>query len=160
MPSMRLIGFYIGMWILGASAYAGESREEALRIIEVQHLEIWSRGRLDLIPEVYSPDFVGHFPGGTVHGHQGVSQRVASHRRAFPDWEEAIVDVVIENDKVVTRFQSSGTNLGPFLGQPPTGNVVEISEAAIFLLRDGRIAEQWVFPDMRAMQQQLSRGRK
>ena len=41
------------------------------------------------------------------------------------------------------------------MGNPPTGNRVEISEVAIFRLRDGRIAEQWVYPDMLSMQQQL-----
>lgn len=140
------------------SAYGGEARQLAVQIVTIQHSEIWSQGHLELIPEVYASDFVGHFPGGTVRGHDGIRSRVEAHRKAFPDWHEEIVDLIVDGDKVATRFISSGTNLGPFLGSPPTGNSVEISEAAIFLVRHGRISEQWVYPDIGAMQSQLSRG--
>ena len=63
--------------------------------------------------------------------------------------------MIAEQDRVVARFTSSGTNLGDFLGSPPTGNRVEISEVAVFRLRDGKIVEQWVYPDILTMQRQL-----
>jgi len=53
------------------------------------------------------------------------------------------------------RFRSRGTNLGEFLDSPPTGNHVQISEAAIFKLEDGKIVEQWVYPDILSLQAQL-----
>ncbi len=126
-------------------------------VVRLQHSEIWSKGNLDLIDEVYARDFIGHFPGGTVTGHAGVLARVTAHRLAFPDWTEEVEDAIAEGDRVVTRFTSRGTNSGQFLGQPPTNNRVEVSEVCIYKLTDGKIVEQWVFPDMLGMQKQLAR---
>ncbi len=104
----------------------------------------------------YSPiDFVGHFPEETVHGREGVLAQVMAHRRSFPDWTEEVEDTIADRDRVVVRFKSHGTNSGDFLGRPPTGNRVEISEVAIFRLSDGKIVEQWVYPDILSLQRQL-----
>jgi steroid delta-isomerase-like uncharacterized protein len=128
-----------------------------IEVVHVVHSEIWSKGNVDLIDDVYAKSFLGHFPAGTVHGREGVLARVIAHRTAFPDWTEEVEDTIADRDRVVVRFTSRGTNLGNFLGNSPTGNRVEISEVAIFRLSDGRIVEQWVYPDMRSMQRQLSK---
>ena len=156
-PAIRT-STYLSIAFAAVISHAAEDRETAVRIIEIQHSQIWSNGRVELIPEIYTPDFVGHFPNGLARGHDGIRARVLAHRKAFPDWRETVVDIIVEGDKVATRFVSQGTNLGTFLGNPPTGNFVEISEAAIYRVADGRIAEQWVYPDMRAMQLQLRNG--
>jgi len=128
------------------------------RNIEVVHVvfsEIWSKGNVELIHDVFADDFVGHFPAETVHGREGVLDRVTAHRTAFPDWTEEVEDTIVDRDQVVVRFTSRGTNLGEFLGKPPTRNRVEISEVAIFKLSDGKIVEQWVYPDILSLQRQL-----
>lgn len=143
--------------IAAASADADPARDRAVALITRQTVEIWSKGRVDLIPDIYAADFTGHFPSGPVHGHDGIRERVVAHRLAFPDWTEQIEDVVFEGERIAIRFTSTGTHLGPFQGMPPTGNRVRITELAMFRLADGKIAEQWVFPDLRSMQAQLNR---
>ena len=59
--------------------------------------------------------------------------------------------------RVISSTSSGGSNLGDFLGNPPTSNRVEISEVAIFRLTNGKIVEPWVYPDILSMQRQLSR---
>jgi steroid delta-isomerase-like uncharacterized protein len=120
--------------------------------------EIWSKGDVDLIGDLYAEDFVGHFPGETVYGQGGILEEVKRHRSAFPDWTEEVEDTIADRDRVVIRFTSRGTNLGEFFDKPPTGNRVEISEVAIFRLSDGKIIEQWVFPDILSMQRQLGKS--
>jgi steroid delta-isomerase-like uncharacterized protein len=132
-------------------------RARNVKILHVVFSEIWSKGNVDLIDDVYAEDFVGHFPAGTVHGREGLLSRVTAHRRAFPDWTEKVDDTIAEGDRVAMRFTSRGTNLGEFLGNPPTGNSVEISEVAIFRLREGKVVEQWVYPNMLSMQRQLGK---
>lgn len=127
-------------------------------LIERQHTELWSRGNLTLIPECYLPDFVGHFPGRVARGHVGIRSEVVEHRSSFPDWMEEVLQVIIEGNTVVTRFHSSGTDRGGFSGNPPTGRRVDITEVALFHVRDGKIAEQWVYPDIIALQTQLGPG--
>ena len=118
--------------------------------------EIWSKGKYDLIPELYTEDFVCHFVRGPEwKGHQGLLAAVSSLHEGFPDWNEEIVKLVAEGDYVVSYFKSSGTHLGEFNGLAPTGRKVLIDEFAIFRLINGRIAEQWGLPDIDRMNVQL-----
>ena len=130
-------------------------RDLAVRVVTAQFTEVWNSGNVDLIPEIYADDFVGHFPGGAIQGHEGIRDVVTHHRRAFPDWTELIEDIVCEADRVAVRFRSTGTNLGRSRGKPPTNRSVQISEMAIYKIVDGKIAEQWVIPDTHSLLQQL-----
>ena len=64
--------------------------------------------------------------------------------------------MIVEGDRVATRFTSRATHRGEFMGIPATGRRIEIGEVAIFRMRDGRIAEQWAYPDTATLQQQLT----
>jgi steroid delta-isomerase-like uncharacterized protein len=131
------------------------------RVIRAVFSQIWSEGHVELIPDLFSENYVGHFPGGdTVVGREGLAAAVLAHREAFPDWTEDVEDEITDHDRIAVRFTSRGTNTGGFLGNPPTGGRVEISEVAIFRLEDGKIAEQWVYPDMLSLQRQLKRSQQ
>lgn len=141
----------------------GTPREDSIlaanrELIRRQHEEVWSKGNIAIIDEMYAPDFVGHFPFGQSGGREELKKRVALHRAAFPDWTEQVEDLVAEGNQVVSRFTSRGTQRGEFHGISPTGRSVTISEAAIFRIADGRIAEQWVFPDVGSLLEQLENG--
>jgi steroid delta-isomerase-like uncharacterized protein len=150
----------VTMIFIGCAASDDSVKVGNIEVVHVVTSEIWSKGNVDLIGSVYADNFVGHFPAGTVHGPEGLLARVVAHRTAFPDWTEEVEDTIADRDRVVMRFTSRGTNLGEFLGNPPTRNHVEISEVAIFRLSDGKIVEQWVYPDMRSMQRQLGQKRQ
>jgi len=141
--------------IVGCTPRDGLVKARNIDVVHLVFSEIWSKGSVELIDDLFADNFVGHFPAGTVHGREGVRARVVAHRTAFPDWTEEAEDTIADGDRVVVRFTSRGTNLGEFLGNPPTRNRVEISEVAIFKLRDGEIVEQWVYPDMLSLQRQL-----
>lgn len=145
--------------ILAGCAASGDAVEATnVETVHAVFTEIWSKGNLGVIDDLFAEDFVGHFPGETVHGREGLRAQVISHRTSFPDWTEQVEDTIADGDLVVVRFTSRGTNLGDFLGNPPTGNHVEISEVAIFRLQGGRIVEQWVYPDILGLQRQLGAG--
>ena len=150
---LRFVAMAVAACGCSDSSDTNESRN--IEVVELQASEIWSKGNVDLIETIYSEDFIGHFPAGTVRGHDGIRSRVEAHRTAFPDWTEEVEDTIADRERVVVRFTSRGTNLGDFLGNPPTRNRVEISEVAIFKLSEGKIVEQWVYPDMLSMQRQL-----
>jgi hypothetical protein len=86
----------------------------------VRHMndQVWNKGNLDMIGELYAPDF----------------------------------------DLVVLHFVSTGTNEGSWRGNPATGRKIRIHEVSILRIEDGRIAEQWLMPDIFSMQQQLARA--
>jgi len=144
------------MTLMGCGSPDDQIKTRNIEVVRMAHSEIWSNGKFDLISDVYADNFVGHFPAGTVHGQEGVLARLTAHRIAFPDWTEEVADTIADRDRVVMRFTDHGTNLGEFLGNPPTNNRVETSHVSIFRLSDGKIVEQWVYPDMSSMQRQLS----
>lgn len=122
-------------------------------------LEIWSRGDLDLVDELYADDYVDHVSRGPepaeVKGPAGLKEAVTMFRTAFPDLQYAIEDEIAERDLVVTRFSASGTHLGPFLGAPATGRKVTYTGIDINRIVDGRIVESWVQYDALGLLQQL-----
>ena len=149
--------FLVALITIGCAPTDGSVEAGNRGVVRAVFSEIWSKGNVELIPTLFSESFVGHFPGGdTVHGREGLAAEVMAHRKAFPDWTEEVEDEIIDRDRVAVRFTSRGTNTGDFLGNPPTGNRVEISEVAIFRLQDAEIVEQWVYPDMLSLQRQLN----
>ena len=75
-----------------------------------------------VVEELLAPGYVAHFPGAPEpidrDGHKGMVEMFAA---AFPDWQEAIQDVIAEDDRVVLRVTAGGTHEGEFQGIPPTG---------------------------------------
>ena len=82
-------------------------------------------------------------------------EHVRKHREAFPDWTEEIKHIVAEGNFVSIHYVSRGTNEGSFQGNPATGKPIEINEMSIFRIVDGKIAEQWIIPDLLNLNQQL-----
>ena len=62
---------------------------------------------------------------------------------AHPDLRFTIDDLIAEDDRVTIRWTLRGTNTGPMLGRPPTGQPVELAAIVIFRIADGKIAERW-----------------
>ena len=156
---MRILGLLLSFLCLCGEAYTTAATAElaANKALVVQsHEKVWSQGNVELIDELYASDFICHFLiGPDWVGPTGVKDRVISHRAAFPDWTEEVEQLIAEGDFVVVRFRASGTNEGSFRGSPPTGRRVSISEVAIYRIADGKIAEQWGFPDLLKMHRQL-----
>jgi len=140
--------------LVKAPAQSPEANKSVLLRAEA---EVWSKGNLAAIEELYTPDFVCHFIDGIEwRGTAGIKNAVASHRTSFPDWHEQVEDIVAEGDRVVIRIHSTGTQLGAFNGIAPTGKKIAIEEIHIFRLDHGKIAEQWGMPDVHGLLEQLN----
>jgi steroid delta-isomerase-like uncharacterized protein len=117
---------------------------DARAVVLRQHEDVWSRGNLDAVSEVFAETFVGHHPGWPDWiGPADVKEAVRATRVAFPDFRESVDDVMVDGDKVVTRFTASGTHLGTFKGLAPTGQHIAFEEIGIFRLAHGKIVEKW-----------------
>lgn len=135
------------------------TRQEKQGLIERLH-EIWSTGDTRLIREVYAESFVAHMPKGwgaapSRDGHDGIRRAIERLRTSFPDWQEHIDDMVIEEDRVAVRYHSTGTHLGAFAGVPASGRCIEVDEMSIFRIEDGRVVEQWCLNDDLAFGKQI-----
>ena len=131
---------------------ASENVELYRRVIE----EGFSKGDLTVIDEVLSPDFVEYeIVPGQAPGRQGVKDIVTMMRTAFPDLHLTLQDAITSGDQLCGRLTFSGTNTGPFMGQPPTGRAASWGAIDIVRFRDGRIAEHWGEMDMLGLLGQL-----
>jgi hypothetical protein len=125
------------------------SIERSKALIIALH-NIWNTGNLEKIPEVYSPACMVHWPHGWgpgSRGHAQIKKAIAYSRTVFPDWHEEILDLVVTQKKVVTRYLSSGTHQGEYLGISATGRKIEFEEISIYRIEANRVVEQWCLGD-------------
>jgi steroid delta-isomerase-like uncharacterized protein len=87
-------------------------------------------------------DVIEHNPR-LPQGLAGKKQFIASLLAGFSDYHGEIEEILGEGDKVVTRTRWSGTQDGPFLGRPATGNKVQFSTADFYRIENGKLAEHW-----------------
>jgi len=121
-----------------------------LRLIE----EGFNRGNLSVVDEIFAKDSKEHQRGNT-DGAEGAKEVIQTLRSWFPDFEMHAEDLAAVGDKVWARFEASGTNLGPFMGNPPTRKKVRIDVIDIARFRDGKIVEHWGVPDQLGVMLQL-----
>ena len=98
--------------------------------------EVINGGAMDAIDEFFVPELAGR-----------IKRLFGSFRSAFPDWHEEIVELVAEGNTVAGRFRCSGTHLGKFLGEPPTGKHMEVDEVFFLRVEDGKVVDFWGLED-------------
>ncbi len=105
---------------------------------------MWTLGDASIVDELMTPDYVRHTLRGGDQSRAELKQNVESLKAAFPDLETAIEEILGEDDRVVVRWRSRGTQMGEFMGAPATNKQVEITGITMSRLEGERIAEEWV----------------
>lgn len=122
--------------------------------------DVINGGNLDLVPELFSPDYVDHNapPGAPADTFEAIKGIPIFFRGAFPDVHFEIDQMVAQGDWVATRVTGRGTHLGrPFMGIEPTGLRVSWSSMGMFRVAGGKIVEHHGVPDLAGLRQQLAR---
>jgi predicted ester cyclase len=76
-------------------------------------------------------------------------------RGAFPDRTDTVEEIIADGDMVGLLFKLAGTHKGNFFGIAPTGKRIDIHEAGIFRLSDGKIVDAWFMADEVGLLRQL-----
>jgi steroid delta-isomerase-like uncharacterized protein len=120
-------------------------------------LEAFNQGRLEVIDQVLSADFVDHsqLPPGVPSGREGVKALVKALRTAFPDFKATIERQIAEGDFVVQHVTATGTMKGDFAGMPASGKRASWQAIHISRLANGKVVEHWSVQDQLGMLQQL-----
>ena len=119
--------------------------------------EVWNKGNLDVMSEIFAPDYVRHDlrPGTPPSGPEGQKKIAADFRAAFPDLRMNIDLLIAEGDMVVVRWTTEGTNTGTWGNVAPTGKHARFSGVNIFRIRNNRVVELWNHRDDLGLMQQL-----
>ncbi len=98
-------------------------------------------------------------PTGQVH--EGVDAVLAYHRgqrEAFPDQRHEHVRIhAADDDTVITEFDLLGTNTGPFMGDPPTGEAFRVPVVAVFTFDGDKVTNERVYLDLASLLRQIGR---
>jgi predicted ester cyclase len=114
-------------------------------------------GRLDTIDEVLAPGIeLPTLAGLADTSAGGLKQMNQSFRAAFPDLHGRIDQIFAVGDWVAARVTWTGTNTGDFMGQPPTGRTVSITELEIVRCSGGRIVDLRQVADLDSLVAQLA----
>jgi predicted ester cyclase len=115
--------------------------------------EVITNGNIEAAGEYVWEDMVEHVPlPGQGPGLDGLKFILRAMRTGFPDIVFSIQEQISEGDKVVSRFEWTGTHKGDFLGIPPTGRVWGM---VIDRLEGGRIKETRILMDTLGLMAQL-----
>jgi predicted ester cyclase len=118
--------------------------------------DVINRRNLDSAAKYFWEDVVELVPfPGQGPGVEGVKDVVRGMIAAFPDMHWTIGEQISEGDKVLTRFEWTGTHQGEFLGVPATGRPVRVWGMIIDRLEGDRIKDTRMLMDAMGMMVQL-----
>ena len=101
-----------------------------------------------VIDEYLTDDYVYHGLGGmTADTPQGFKAAIEGFHAAIPDLRSEILDMVAEGDRLVLRFNFTGTHQGEFLGFPASGASLHFEGMIMRRFVDGKVAEDWDYFD-------------
>ena len=124
--------------------------------VVLEYHKVWNEGKMDNLDDILTEDFVMHYLTDVEwKGIETAKTEIANWRALFPDWHEEIVDIIQEKDKVVTRYKATATHTQTYEGIDATGAQIEIYEVSIYRISNGKIAEQWCFPDDPSIKTQI-----
>ena len=118
--------------------------------------EAVNKGNFSVVDEIVSTDYVYREPTvGEKRGRAGFRELITMYRNAFPDVTLTIDEQIAEGDKVVTRWNATGTHRGELFGTAPTGKQVRIQGIIVSRIANGKIVEETEVYDALGMLRQL-----
>ena len=118
--------------------------------------EVINQGKMGSAAEFVWEDVVEQVPlPGQGPGLEGLKDVLRGMRSAFPDIDFSIKEQVCEDDKVVSRFEWTGTHKSEFMGVPATGRQVRVWGVVIDRLEAGRIKDTRILMDALSLMMQL-----
>ena len=125
-------------------------------LVEAFYHDLWNRQDRSQAVLLLHEDMTFRGSLGEVkRGHAAFWDYVRMVTEALGDYRCEIKALVCDADRAFARMLFSGVHRGPFLGFEPTGRSVSWEGAALFTIRDGRIADLWVLGDVHGLRQRL-----
>ena len=118
--------------------------------------ETINQGQIDSAGQFVWEDVTEQVPfPGQGPGLEGLKDVLRGMRAAFPDLYFSVEEQIAEGDKVLTRFEWTGTHQREFLGVPATGRSVRVWGMVIDRVHAGRIKDTRIIMDALGLMTQL-----
>ena len=92
---------------------------------------------------------------GDIVGIEACLEYYSNYLTGFSEIQWTIVDAFGQGNKLIKHWNFKGKHTGSFFGIPATGNTLDLSGTTIVTMRNGRIAKEHDFFDMKSMLDQL-----
>lgn len=117
--------------------------------------EIWNDKDESAIDRMIVENAAGNDPD-FGSGREAFRRQWREWTTAFPDLHFEIVDLIAENDKVLTRWLLTGTHTGgDFMGQAASGKSIHVEGMSLDRIADGMVQEGCDGWDALGMRRQL-----
>ena len=103
----------------------------------------------------FTEDVVVVTSNGDLVGIDACKEFYLNYLTGFTDIQWTIVDAFGQGNKLIKHWNFKGKHTGDFFGIPATGNSLNLSGTTIVTMREGRIAKEHDFFDMKSMLDQL-----
>lgn len=113
------------------SEKTGQSNADLFR----RYGDVWKTGKLELLPQVIGPGYVGHTSSGDRDA-AGLAERIKTFRTIYADLTFTVLDQLTEGDRVASRMRITAT-------ERATGKPVTLIGLNISRFAHGRIVEEW-----------------
>lgn len=123
-----------------------------------KHIDLsWNKGKYGLLKQIVSRGFRYQttFRDG-YRDFEGYVEYVEDIRRAVPDLEVIVEEIMAEDNKVITFSTFCGSFNKPLFGMPANGKIIAFSAASVWLVSHGKISEQTTMVDLAGLQKQLT----
>jgi predicted ester cyclase len=115
--------------------------------------EVVDKSNLDILDEIVTTDCIVHRPEAPepIRGLEAFRHALEKILQVYSEFTTTIHDLIAEDDRVACRLSHRALNRGEWtsrLGRHAVaGKTVSWPAIAIFRIRDGKIAEEWVNRD-------------
>jgi steroid delta-isomerase-like uncharacterized protein len=117
--------------------------------------QIFVQGRPEAVDELLADHFVAHTWPSTGDGKGDLKRAIERVSMGLADSRFTIEDMIAEGDRVAVRVTARATQVGEFMGLPPSGKTYAIGEIHIFRIQDGKVTEHWHQFDQLGLLRQL-----
>lgn len=113
--------------------------------------------KMELLDELYHQDrvYIDWDSGEREEGLHHLKTFLPYMYNGIPDISSSVEEIIAEGNKVMVKINFRGTHQGEFFGFPASGNTININEAFIFYLREGKIFYATRVINMKLLESQL-----
>lgn len=133
------------------------SEERAAKIQRVI-MEVYGKGNLDAMDELYDPQVIRHNPPyPDTHDLQAYKEYTYGVMKAWSDTQITLHEIISSEDRTAIRFTLTAAHTGetPLSHIPPTGKQVTQDGSIVVHWKGDKIVEEWLYADYVGLLQQI-----
>jgi steroid delta-isomerase-like uncharacterized protein len=117
--------------------------EEYNKTLVKQYYDAFSKGDIETLKEILSPDYVWHSGFEPDFSLEETLEDIKKQMVKYSNRTYSVEDLIAEGNKVVVRYINRGVHTGDVEGFPATGNKFKASAIEIMRIEGGKIVESW-----------------